>query len=140
MRRVIGLGGIFFKAKSDIAELKKWYEQHLGIMPSLDEGNSPVWQWRALDEPERIGDTVWSLFNRDTTYLNPSEAEFMINYRVENLVELLKVLREEGVEIVGEMEEFEFGKFCWILDPDGNKIELWEPPVSSGFNGAMAME
>lgn len=64
----------------------------------------------------------------------------MINYRVENLVELLKLLKEEGVEIFGEMEEFEFGKFCWKMDPDGNKIELWEPPVSFGFNGAMPME
>ena len=71
--------------------------------------------------------TQWSPFSASSTYFEPSQKQFMFNYRVENLVELLKVLKEEGVEIVGEMQEFSYGKFGWIMDPDGNKIELWEP-------------
>lgn len=73
MKRVIGLGGVFFKGKNDTKQLKAWYEKHLGIMPSLDEGNSPVWQWRALNDPNKIGDTAWSVFKQDITYLNPSK-------------------------------------------------------------------
>jgi len=140
MKRVIGLGGVFFKAKNDPRELKNWYERHLGILPSLDEGNAPFWEWRSMADPERVGETVWSVFSPGTTYLVPSDAPFMINYRVEDLVELLKVLKEEGVEIAGEMQEFEYGKFAWILDPDGNKIELWEPAEKSGFTGGMPMK
>lgn len=140
MKRVIGLGGVFFKAKGDPNNLKLWYQQHLGIQPSLDEGNAPVWQWRALNNPEKIGDTVWSVFSPGTKYLDPSGADFMINYRVENLESLLAVLKTEGIQQIGEMESYPFGKFAWILDPDGNKIELWEAPQNSGFNGAMAAE
>jgi predicted enzyme related to lactoylglutathione lyase len=140
MKRVTGIGGIFFKSKSDPKQLNEWYKNHLGIMPSLDEGNAPVFQWRAMDNPDKIGETCWSVFSPGTKYLEPSDATFMINYRVENLVELLKLLKEEGVQQIGEMHEFEYGKFAWILDPDGNKIELWEPAGNASFTGAMPSE
>jgi predicted enzyme related to lactoylglutathione lyase len=83
--------------------------------------------WRDKNEPDRVCHTAWSPFPADSTYFVPSKKDFMFNYRVENLEELLKVLAEEGVEIVGEIEEYEYGKFGWIMDPEGNKIELWEP-------------
>lgn len=140
MKRVTGLGGIFFKAKSDNKQLQQWYEKHLEIKPSPDAGNTHFWQWRSMKDPDKTGETVWSVFSSDTQYLNPSASAFMINYRVENLTELLKVLKEEGVEIIGGMEEYEYGKFAWILDPDGNKIELWEPPEKAIFKGGMDME
>ena len=85
-------------------------------------------QWKELDKPDaHAATTAWSPFKKDSTYFSPSEKPFMFNYRVENLVELLKVLKEEGVEIVGEIQEYPYGKFGWIMDPEGNKIELWEP-------------
>ncbi len=125
MKRVTGLGGVFFKTK-DQKKIKAWYDKHLGI-PSDQYGGS--FRWIDPDKPDAKTHalTAWSPFKDDTTYFAPSEKEFMFNYRVENLVELLKVLKEEGVEIVGEMEEYPYGKFGWIMDPDGNKIELWEP-------------
>jgi predicted enzyme related to lactoylglutathione lyase len=86
-------------------------------------------QWKELgkEDAKVPSVTAWSPFGADTKYFQPSEKQFMFNYRVENLVELLKMLKEEGVQIVGEMEEYSYGKFGWILDPEGNKIELWEP-------------
>jgi predicted enzyme related to lactoylglutathione lyase len=121
MKRVTGLGGIFFKS-NDTTTLKAWYSKHLGI--NTDQyGATFSWQSQAGN----IGHTVWSLFKKDTDYFNPGEQEYMINYRVANLEELLKVLKEEGVEIVGDMEVYDYGKFGWILDPEGHKIELWEP-------------
>lgn len=121
MKRVTAIGGIFFKAK-DPDELKKWYENHLGI--NADQYGA-TFDWRKPNGEK--GFTVWSLFKKDTKYFDPSEKDLMINYRVENLEELLKVLKDEGVAIVGEIEVYEYGKFGWILDPEGNKIELWEP-------------
>ena len=122
-KRVTGLGGIFFKSK-DNEKLKKWYAKHLGI-PAGQYGHN--FEWRDNDDPKKKGLTVWNPFEGETKYFQPSERDFMINYRVENLVELLDVLKEEGVKIAGEMQEFEYGKFAWIMDCDGNKIELWEP-------------
>lgn len=122
-KRVTGLGGVFFKSAQPEA-LKSWYKKHLEI----DSGeHGAMFNWRHHDDPEKEGNTVWSIFPEDTTYFQPASREFMFNYRVENLVELIKVLREEGVEIVGEIEEYPYGKFGWIMDPEGNKIELWEP-------------
>lgn len=120
MKRVTGLGGVFFKTE-DPKKIKAWYEKHLGM--------GEIFSWREVDAPEGKPNaiTVWSPFKKDTDYFNPSEKHFMFNYRVENLVELIKVLKEEGVEVVGEIQEFPYGKFGWIMDPDGNKIELWEP-------------
>jgi len=123
MKRVTGIGGIFFKA-NDAEKLRAWYRDHLGI----EEGESGVsFEWRELDRPEEKGLTAWSVFKGDTKYFDPSTAPFMINYRVENLDEVLTQLRAEGVEVVGGAEE-EYGKFAWVMDCEGNKIELWEPP------------
>lgn len=120
-KRVTGIGGIFFKTK-DPDKTKEWYKSHLGL--NTDSYGCTFW-WQ--DENGNKCATQWSPFHADTNYFSPSEKEFMVNYRVENLEGLLKVLKEEGVTIVGEMQTYEYGKFGWILDPDGNKIELWEP-------------
>jgi len=123
MKRVTGLGGIFFKSK-DPEKSREWYHKHLGL--TIDEHGS-IFEWRNTDAPDQRAYTVWSPFAKDTTYFAPSGKEFMVNYRVENLEKLLEALRQEGVEVVGEMEEFDYGKFAWILDLEGHKIELWEP-------------
>lgn len=122
-KRVTGLGGVFFKTK-DSKAMNDWYSKHLGL-PCTEYGAN--FEWREKENPDKIGITVWSTFKESTNYFDPSEKPFMFNYRVENLVELLQVLKEEGVTIVGEMQEYSYGKFGWILDPEGNKIELWEP-------------
>jgi predicted enzyme related to lactoylglutathione lyase len=131
MKRVTGIGGVFFKSENP-AGIKEWYEKHLGIENSQYGAN--FW-WRDDAKPDERGCTAWSPFKADTDYFAPSQKQWMINYRVENLVELLDVLRSEGVTVVGEMQEYEYGKFGWILDPEGNKIELWEPPneLPQGF-------
>lgn len=126
-KRVTGIGGIFFKTKIP-EKTNEWYKNHLGLDTS-NCGCSFDWQ----DENGKKCSTQWSPFKADTKYFAPSEKEFMINYRVENLEELLKILKEEGVTIVGEMETYDYGKFGWILDPDGNKIELWEPLDNSAL-------
>lgn len=125
MKRVTGLGGVFFKT-TDPKKMKEWYGKHLGL-PIDEYGCS--FRWIDINNPQAKEPalTAWSPFDANTKYFNPSEKPFMFNYRVENLVELLKVLKEEGVETVGEVEEYPYGKFGWIMDPDGNKIELWEP-------------
>ena len=128
MKRVTGIGGVFFKSK-DPAKTKDWYDKHLGI-ESGEYGAG--FKWRSEEKPDETGYTAWSVFDEDSDYFNPAKKPFMINYRVENLVELLKVLAEEGVEVVGKMEEYSYGKFGWIMDPDGNKIELWEPGEEFG--------
>jgi len=124
--RVTGIGGIFFKTENP-DKTKEWYKNHLGL--NTDNYGCTFW-WK--DENGNKCSTQWSPFKADTNYFSPSEKEFMVNYRVGNLEELLKVLKEEGVTIVGEMETYDYGKFGWILDPEGNKIELWEP-VDSAF-------
>ena len=125
MKRVTGIGGIFFKAE-DPKKLKDWYGKHLGL--DISEWGS-TFQWIDPDHPDAKtpARTVWSPFERDTKYFSPSEKPFMINYRVENLELLLDTLRQENVTVVGEVEEYPYGKFGWILDSEGNKIELWEP-------------
>ena len=123
MKRVTGIGGIFFKTK-DPEKTKEWYNKHLGIESDQYGGQ---FVWRDLDNPDKKCYTVWGPFTADTKYFDPSEKPFMFNYRVENLEKLLEVLREEGITIVGEIEKYDYGKFGWIMDLDGNKIELWEP-------------
>ena len=125
MKRVTGIGGVFFKAK-DPEKLRGWYQKHLGL--EFDSYGSVVFNCPPNGEPAQ---TVWSLFPADTKYFDPSSAPFMINYRVENLAELLEQLRSEGVEVDKPMEEFEYGRFGWVMDPEGNRIELWEPSVPS---------
>lgn len=122
-KKVTGIGGIFFKCKSP-EKMKSWYSKHLGLV--TNEYGS-VFEFRKTDTPQKKAYTVWSPFEEDTEYFDPSDKEFMVNYRVENLVELLEELRAARIEIVGEIETYEYGKFAHILDPEGNKIELWEP-------------
>jgi len=123
MKRVTGIGGFFFKSK-DPVKLKEWYKTHLGF-DTDDYGTS--FEWREGADPEKYGFTQWSPFNEKTKYFAPSEKEFMMNYRVENLEELLPLLQEEGVEVVDKIEDTPYGKFVHIMDLEGNKIELWEP-------------
>ena len=122
-KRVIGIGGVFLKAQ-DPKATNEWYDKHLGIKSGQWGG---TFIWRHAEDKEKMGYTAWSIFKNDTTYTNPSKKDAMINYRVEDLEALLKVLKEEGVEIVGEMQVEDYGKFGWIMDPNGYKIELWEP-------------
>jgi predicted enzyme related to lactoylglutathione lyase len=123
--RVTGIGGIFFKAK-DPKALRSWYQEKLGI--AIQEGfNFGMFQWRERQDPTREGTTVWGVFPETTKYFAPSAASFMINYRVRNLDALLAELRSAGVTVDGKVVEDFNGKFAWIVDPEGNKIELWEP-------------
>ena len=124
MKRVTGLGGIFFKGQ-DNKKLGEWYKTHLGI-PVEDWGGCEF-KWRDPINPEKEGSTIWSIFKNDSTYFAPSSQNYMVNFRVEDLTQLLEILIQEGVTIVGGPVEEEYGKFAWIMDPDGNKIELWEP-------------
>lgn len=123
--RVTGIGGIFFKSENS-KELVAWYGKHLGL--KTDDYGSTFW-WKDKDGNDCL--TQWSPFADDTQYFNPSEKQFMQNFRVENLDRLLEQLKAEGVTIVGEPQTFDYGKFGWILDPEGNKIELWEPNDSA---------
>ena len=120
-KRVTGIGGFFFKSTNS-KELVAWYGKHLGL--KTNEYGSTFW-WK--DQQGNDCSTQWSPFANDTTYFAPSEKQFMQNFRVEDLEHLLKKLSDEGVTIIGEMETYEYGKFGWIVDPEGNKIELWEP-------------
>jgi predicted enzyme related to lactoylglutathione lyase len=123
MKRVTGIGGIFFKAK-DPEKLKAWYRTHLGIE---SESWGAVFHWR--DDPRSAdASTAWSVFTEETKYFEPSKKPFMINFRVEDLDWLLTQLRAESVEVNAKSEESEFGKFSWVMDPEGNRVELWEPP------------
>jgi catechol 2,3-dioxygenase-like lactoylglutathione lyase family enzyme len=124
MKRVTGIGGVFFKAK-DPEKLRAWYQKHLGL--EFDAYGSVVFHCPASERERKTAQTVWSLFPVDTKYFDPSSAAFMINYRVENLAGLLEQLRSEGVEVDERVEEYEYGRFGWVMDPEGNKIELWEP-------------
>ena len=124
MEKVTGIGGLFIKAK-DIKSLAEWYQKYLGI----EFGNNSYidFKWVNKNNPAVPGHTVFSFFKDDSNYFDPSEKPFMINFRVHNLEQLLADLKKEGIEITGNVEVFEYGKFGWIMDPEGNKIELWEP-------------
>jgi predicted enzyme related to lactoylglutathione lyase len=124
MERVTGIGGVFIKAKNP-KELAGWYQKHLGI--AFGDNSYYTFKWDNQNDPGQPGNTVFSFFKKDSSYFNPSASPFMINFRVKDLVSLLNVLKQEAVPIEGEMNEGEYGKFCWIMDPEGNKIELWEP-------------
>jgi predicted enzyme related to lactoylglutathione lyase len=124
MERVTGIGGIFFKAK-DAENLRTWYREHLGIESSGDGG--AMFEWRESDNPESKGLTIWSAFPHDTEYFDPSTSSFMVNYRVVNLDRLLEQLRAAGVQVDDRIEEYEYGRFAWATDPEGNRFELWEP-------------
>lgn len=126
MKRVTGIGGIFFKAR-DPKALGAWYREHLGI--DVQDWGGAAFRWRDEHNPEGGGTTVWSPFAADTGYFVPSTAPFMVNYRVHDLHALLAALRAEGVQVEDKVEESEYGKFGWVVDPEGNKLELWEPPA-----------
>lgn len=123
MKKVTGIGGIFFKTK-DPQKTKDWYQKHLGLQTD-EYGTS--FEWRDAEEPKKKGYTAWSPFEEKTNYFGESGQEFMINYRVENLEELVSQLELEGVKIVDKIESYEYGKFVHIEDPNGHRIELWEP-------------
>lgn len=124
MGNVTGLGGVFFKAEDPDA-LGSWYREQLGL--PVGEHGYFDFKWRSEDDPDRVGRTVWSLFPSDTDYFGPTDQPFMINYRVDDLDGLLDALRDQGIAVDDEIEEYEFGRFAWITDPEGNRVELWEP-------------
>ena len=126
MEKVTGIGGVFFKAR-DPKALGEWYKTHLGI--DVQPWGGAAFDWNGPDNPDGVGTTAWSLFAQTSDHFAPSTAPFMINYRVHDLHALLAALRAEGVRIEGELQESEYGKFGWIVDPEGNKVELWEPPA-----------
>ncbi len=123
MKRVTGIGGIFFKSK-DPKQTKNWYKNHLGL--NTDEYGTSF-EWREADHPEKKGYTAWNIMPESTDYFKPSEKDFMINFRVDDLEALVEQLKKEGVTVLDEIETYEYGKFVHILDPEGNNIELWEP-------------
>lgn len=122
-KKVTGIGGIFFKC-DDAAAMRTWYSKHLGFS---DNQYGTIFEWRDAEKPDVKGSTVWNTFKKETTYFQPSEKDFMINLRVENLEALLAELKEQGIEPVGKMQVYDYGKFAHIMDPEGNKLELWEP-------------
>lgn len=125
MSKVTGLGGIFFKSKSP-KDLLAWYKQHLGLEP--EDWGGQVFQWREKDNPETVGQTIFTPFKPETKKLEPSTESYMFNFRVDDLDGLMEKLRKNGVTIVDEVQDTEYGKFGWVMDPDGRKIELWQPP------------
>ena len=124
MAKVTGIGGVFFKSTSDHKKLAEWYSHNLGI--KLEPCGGAVLNW-PVDTAVDRGLTVWNVADKDTNWFNPSAASFMINYRIDNMAEMLTQLQRNGVEILKGPESHENGKFAWIVDPDGNKVELWEP-------------
>lgn len=126
MAKVTGIGGVFFKAKNDSKALGAWYEKNLGI--SLEDFGGAILKWTD-DHAEDKGVTVWSLASPDSEWFSPSASSFMINYRVDDMTSMLEQLRRNDVQILKGPEFHENGAFAWIMDPDGNKIELWEPKL-----------
>ena len=125
MAKVTGIGGVFFKSRNDHKALAAWYQKHLGM--ELES-----WGGAILREHKAV--TTWHLHAKDSEWFSPSDSSFMINYRVDNLDEMLEQLRAGGVEIASAPQSDEHGKFAWIMDPDGNKVELWEPMASKDKN------
>ena len=126
MARVTGIGGVFLKSRGDGKALAEWYRRHLGMQ--LEDFGGAVLKWPE-DQAEDQGMTVWHVASSDSQWFSPSQSTFMINYRVDDLDALLEQLRTDGVPIVQGPESHENGKFAWIMDPDENKVELWEPMI-----------
>jgi predicted enzyme related to lactoylglutathione lyase len=124
MAQVTGIGGVFFKAQDPTA-LGAWYREHLGL--DVQDWGGAVLRWGTSDNPR--GSTSWSLFPADTSHFAPSAASFMVNFRVDDLAALLQALRASGCQVEDRVEDCEYGKFGWVIDPEGNKVELWEPPA-----------
>jgi catechol 2,3-dioxygenase-like lactoylglutathione lyase family enzyme len=123
MKKVTGLGGVFFKC-DDPKAINQWYADKLGLTPSE---YGVTFEWRHLEAPSKTGTTAWCTFPQTTKYFDPSEKPFMVNYRVEDLVALVEELKKDNVTIVDEIADYDYRKFIHILDPEGNVIELWEP-------------
>lgn len=133
MARITGIGGVFIKAKSDAKELAAWYKRHLGL--KLEAFGGAVLKWSA-DTAEDGGATAWHVAAPDSQWFGPSDAPFMINYRVDDLDGIIAQLRNGGIALHQGPESHENGRFAWVLDPDGNKIELWEPKLWNEKNKA----
>ena len=131
MAKVTGVGGVFFKSTGDSAALAEWYRTHLGL--ALEPFGGAIFRWPDDQRSDR-GATAWSVAKKDSTWFSPSNSSFMINYRVDDLAELLDQLRAGGVAVLKGPESHEHGTFAWIMDPDGNKIELWEPMAQHDNN------
>ena len=127
MKHVVGIGGIFFKA-DDPEKLGAWYQEHLGL--EIEDFGGVTFRENASQPEKRQAYTLWSPFAADTEYFAPSQKPFMINFRVVDLDGLLAKLRQEGVTVDDRTEKSEFGYFGWAMDPEGNRIELWEPPLA----------
>jgi predicted enzyme related to lactoylglutathione lyase len=123
MKKVTGLGGVFFKC-NDPQSMNEWYAKNLGLATSE---YGITFEWRQADDSSKKGSTTWCMFPQDTQSFSPSAKPFMINYRVENIVALVEELKKDNVTIVDEITEYDYGKFVHVLDPEGNIIELWEP-------------
>jgi predicted enzyme related to lactoylglutathione lyase len=124
MKRVTGIGGIFFSAKDPVA-LRAWYQQHLGI--DVQPWGSASFDWTDAAGNPTKGTTAWSIGPADGKHFAPSKSTFMVNYRVEDLAALLQALRDEGCNVLEKTDDSEYGKFGWVMDPEGNKVELWQP-------------
>jgi predicted enzyme related to lactoylglutathione lyase len=123
MAKVTGIGGVFFKCKNP-HQISEWYKINLGIDTNQFGAN---FEWRDMKDSSKIGSTQWSPFNDNTEYFEPSHKEFMINYRVDNLEEMVEELRQKGVTVLDEIETYDYGKFVHIIDNEDNKIQLWKP-------------
>lgn len=125
MRRVTGIGGIFFQARDPVA-LRDWYKRHLGI--DVLEWGGAAFSWTDAAGQPAGGTTIWSIGPADGEGFGPGRSPFMINYRVDDLAALLQALRAEGCQVLDKTDDSEYGKFGWVIDPEGHKVELWQPP------------
>ena len=123
--RVVGIGGIFIKAK-DPEALRAWYQRHLGV--PVEAWGGAAFAWNRPEGPGEKGMTVWNITEDSSDYFAPSTARFMVNYIVRDLRAVLAALRAEGCDVDGRMEESDYGRFGWVMDPEGNRVELWQPP------------
>jgi predicted enzyme related to lactoylglutathione lyase len=124
--RILGIGGVFFKS-ANRDQMREWYSKHLGL---ADKGQGVMLAWREHDNPQKERATVWTIFPASTDYI-PATQPLMVNYIVDDLDALLDRLKQDGVNIDGKRMEESYGRFAWIYDPDGNKIELWQPPSAT---------
>jgi predicted enzyme related to lactoylglutathione lyase len=126
MKRVTGIGGIFFNAK-DAPALRAWYKRHLGI--DVQDWGGTAFTWTDSAGKPVGGTTVWSVGSEESNQFAPGNASFMVNYRVEDLYTLVTALKAEGCNVLDKIDDSEYGKFAWVIDPEGNKVELWQPPA-----------
>ena len=126
MKRVTGIGGIFFNAR-DPARLRAWYREHLGI--DVQPWGGTAFPWAGADGKPIDGTTIWTIGDAASDQFAPGSAPFMINYRVADLHALVAALKAEGCNVLDKVDDTEYGKFAWVIDPEGNKVELWEPPA-----------